>query len=304
MRILIVEDDFSLSALLKRGLSESGHNDHIVICATLEAAMNSLTDPEPYDVALVDLKLPDAEGSAAPLKIVEKSPETAVIVFTGTRTSTLAASLLRRGVQDYFVKGESRFGEIKRGIQHALNRHQAAQELKRAATIDELTGALNRHGVEHEINAARDQAERTHKPFGIIYIDVDNMKAINDSLGHAAGDDALRIVAKRLRAAVRPQDCVARIGGDEFMVIVNNLGHADDAELVKDKLLRLFDSLATLNGNQQYLRCSMGAAAYHPGSETIEMAMQRADESMYAHKRASRMKHLQADKQHIGETTD
>jgi len=152
---------------------------------------------------------------------------------------------------------------------------------------DDLTGLYNRRGLfalgEHTMRIARRRARR----LGIIYIDVDGLKSINDRFGHAQGDEALRLVADVMRASIRESDVVGRVGGDEFVILAE-----DDTGVTQDLVARLRRRLELANaktGRPFRLSLSIGAVDWEPGEQaTLQELIERADQRMYDDKRARR----------------
>ena len=153
--------------------------------------------------------------------------------------------------------------------------------LRRASLTDALTGCRNRRGAR----AAVDDAIRAGKAFGIMFLDLDAFKAVNDVFGHAAGDAVLRGVAARLKSELRPEDTVSRLGGDEFFCVVRNL---TDARKLDDVALRVKAALVapySFDGTQHRVGCSIGLSRFPDDAASAEALFSVADRSMYAQKR-------------------
>lgn len=168
-------------------------------------------------------------------------------------------------------------------IRDARKRFEYEEELRQIGFHDSLTGLYNRHYFDEELK--RLQAGRTW-PVGILVADVDGLKAVNDHFGHAAGDELLRRAGKVLSAAVRREDVVARIGGDEYAAILPGLGE-DDFRTIYDRVLRGCESA----GGRHALRISLGFAAGERHA-TLREVVRRADARMYEAK-AARRRHTQ-----------
>ncbi|MCZ8254008.1 MAG: EAL domain-containing protein [Hylemonella sp.] len=155
------------------------------------------------------------------------------------------------------------------------------QELAHRAHHDMLTGLPNRQLLEDRLAQAIHQGQRGGAPFSVAFIDLDNFKTFNDSIGHTAGDEVLKTVARRLSAGVRPGDTVSRLGGDEFVILFAGIG--DSAELVQ-AVERLRVALAEpleLQGKEYFVAASIGLAIFpHDGSTVMEL-IQHADFAMY-----------------------
>jgi diguanylate cyclase (GGDEF)-like protein len=169
--------------------------------------------------------------------------------------------------------------------------HEAIQrEMAKQARTDPLTGLMNRRAFLEELTRHIDRLDREGAPGTLMFADLDNFKPLNDSLGHDAGDEALRQVARLLRDTVRPTDLVARLGGDEFAVWLNGADHlttAERAERLRVEAPRVLD--AVTGGKGPRLGMSIGIATRPAGSaEEINSLMRRADQVMYEVKRNGR----------------
>lgn len=155
------------------------------------------------------------------------------------------------------------------------------------ARHDPLTGLPNRGVLRDELDR-RLTAEAPTTPFALLCIDLDRFKPVNDQLGHAAGDDLLEQVGRRLRGCVREFDLVARMGGDEFAIILDTLGSADDAVQLADRIVRILSEPFTIREQSVAVGASIGLAfAPQHGSDTMTL-MQNADLALYRAKQAGR----------------
>jgi diguanylate cyclase (GGDEF)-like protein/PAS domain S-box-containing protein len=171
-------------------------------------------------------------------------------------------------------------------IRDVTERVLAHEEIRHLAFHDRLTGLANRMKLEDDLRAALAAADRHDDLVGVIYLDMDNFKPINDELGHAVGDEVLRVVAARMLSCVRDCDTVARLGGDEFLVLVARLGRRGDLAVVARKLEECIQGLIPVEGHMAArVTASAGLAIYEPG-ELAEDLMNRADHEMYRAKQA------------------
>ena len=133
------------------------------------------------------------------------------------------------------------------------------------------------------------KAKRSRKHYGLMYVDLDRFKSINDTLGHHVGDLLLQTVASRLQSALRESDVVARMGGDEFIVLLNELDSVADIEMVANKVIELISRPCTnLDGHDIQVNPSIGIAVFPQDGHNVETLCQHADAAMYQSKRAGR----------------
>ena len=164
-------------------------------------------------------------------------------------------------------------------------RRDAEARLEQQATIDELTGLPNRRLLADRLAQSMALARREKTTIGFIYIDLDGFKLVNDSYGHAAGDQLLIEVGQRLRSRVRQADTLARIGGDEFTVILSHINSCDDAQRAAESLLHsLFDPFY-VEGHEVTIGASIGISIFPDADSENEDLLQKADSAMYAAKR-------------------
>lgn len=153
---------------------------------------------------------------------------------------------------------------------------------------DALTGLPNRSLFQDRLEHAITTAQRDGSRLGVLFIDLDRFKEINDTLGHAAGDELLRQVAKRLRSCMRASDTVARLAGDEFMALVEGISQRDLLSQLAEKLLQQINQPFELAGGHESISASIGIALYPDDARRAETLLQRADQAMYAAKHAGR----------------
>jgi diguanylate cyclase (GGDEF)-like protein len=158
-------------------------------------------------------------------------------------------------------------------------------EVTSAGQHDLLTGTPNRVLMRDRLDAAIAAARRTGSQLALLFLDLDDFKAINDALGHANGDTMLQLVAKRLVAAVRDSDTVSRQGGDEFLILLPQIAHAADAALIATKLLAAVAAPAPFDVLVLHLTSSLGIAIYPQDGTDAEVLTKRADTAMYHSKR-------------------
>jgi len=162
------------------------------------------------------------------------------------------------------------------------------EQLEFAAYYDSLTGLANRRLLERRVTSVLDAGMPGSRCIALVFLDLDDFKSVNDSLGHSAGDELLTQVSRRLQEAVRPGDIVARPGGDEFIVFLNELRRPGDASLVADKLLRSLARPIAVAGRELFVSASAGISCYPADGGDIEVLMRNADTALFHAKAAGR----------------
>ncbi|HEX5331157.1 MAG TPA: GGDEF domain-containing protein [Cellulomonas sp.] len=163
-------------------------------------------------------------------------------------------------------------------------RHAAAQMAYRAGH-DQMTGLLNRGELANLLEAALARKTRTGTRLAVLYCDVDAFKAVNDSLGHAAGDALLVAIGRRITSSVRDSDTVARVGGDEFAVILDGVHHLTDAECIASKIREAASAPLEFRGSTLNPKLSVGVTIAKAG-QNIDDVLRDADDALYAAKAA------------------
>jgi diguanylate cyclase (GGDEF)-like protein/PAS domain S-box-containing protein len=166
-----------------------------------------------------------------------------------------------------------------------LSSHRDAEEhLRHRATHDALTDLPNRDLFRDRLSQALWRARRTRQPIAVILLDLDRFKLVNDTLGHVMGDVVLQIVAERLRRGLRKSDTVARMGGDEFTILLDSVQNAHDVMVVVRKVLDVLNEPYALEGHVFVLKASLGISMFPKDGEDVDTLLQRADAAMYRSK--------------------
>jgi two-component system cell cycle response regulator len=235
VRVLLVEDDED-DYVLTRDLLAEGFGGHVTVewASTRSAGLKLLTEAL-FDVALLDFNLGRETGLDLLREARARGCRTPVIMLTGQDDRTTDLNAMHAGAADYLVKGRVTSDMLERAIRYARERHRLLEEISALSLTDELTGLHNRRAFLTMADQRLQLLERGASLCLLIFADVDGLKAANDTMGHEAGDRLLVDAARVLQSSFRRTDLVARMGGDEFVVLADGATERD-AELVLAKL--------------------------------------------------------------------
>ena len=175
-----------------------------------------------------------------------------------------------------------------RSVKHAASLEAANSQLRNIALYDNLTGLPNRLLLDDRVEQAILHASRSEKHCGLMFVDLDKFKPVNDTYGHAVGDELLKAVAGRMKSSLRKGDTVARTGGDEFIVVLSELDEVKDAGVVGAKVLADLARPFAIEGKILNISCSIGISVYPEHGTNLKELMSRADVAMYQAKKSGR----------------
>jgi diguanylate cyclase (GGDEF)-like protein len=281
MRVLLVEDDSDDAAMLEGFLSRQRTRSVNLVHVTCIADAAKELRASRYDVVLLDLQLPDATGTDTVDRIQQEDPDVPIVVLSGQGDEDYAVEILNRGVQDYLVKWEGDTRSILRSIRYAIERKRTELELNYLARFDSLTGIPNRQYLRDQLERVSRRARRNGKKIGLLFLDLDRFKRVNDTLGHHFGDQLLCAVVQRLQSKVRAGDLFARLGGDEFAVLLEDVQGPDELEAVARHLLDAFAEPFEIDDRQLPVTASIGVTLFpHDNSDAMAL-LNNADIAMY-----------------------
>ena len=281
LRILLVEDNDADAGLARRAL-EGCDGAHVEIerATTLGSALPLAQRSEPAAIVL-DLSLPDAAGFGGLKELALSLPHSAIVVLTGRHDRSAALEAIRHGAQDYLLKSQAAWDVLPQAIRMAIERKAFEAELARRANFDSLTGLASRTLFQDRLDHALVRARRTGERAGLLFIDLDGFKSINDTLGHAAGDEVLRLVAGRFKAAVRESETIARYGGDEFCILVDPLSSTTAAAKVAERVMAALGAPLEVSGREIRVTPSIGIAVFPDDAGDASGLVRAADAAMF-----------------------
>jgi diguanylate cyclase (GGDEF)-like protein len=196
------------------------------------------------------------------------------------------------GAQNQIKHNEEQLKIANENLQHEIGeRKQAQEDIKYVAYHDYLTELPNRVLGTKLLNRAVDRAGETEGILAVLFLDIDGFKLVNDSMGHVVGDRLLKEVAARLQKTLRVTDVVARFGGDEFIVLLEDIKNAAGVEQIADKIVRCFRSSFSLNDQDVFVTTSIGIAIYPHDGKTADALIKNADIAMYKAKESGKNQH-------------
>ena len=281
MKILAIEDNSEDAQFLRACLGRQSFKAiELTQVSNVKDALASMA-AQAFDVILLDLNLPDASGHECVEKVQHASPETPIVVLSGQGDEDYAVEILNRGVQDYLVKWEGDGRIILRSIRYAVERKRAESRLNYLASYDSLTGVPNRQYFQDQLDRATRRARRSRRKLGVLFLDLDRFKIVNDTLGHKAGDELLKVVVARLGAVIRSGDLLARLGGDEFAVLLEDIRGPLELESAAAKILSAFEEPFEIDGRVFTITASVGITVYPSDNHDPLALLNNADIAMY-----------------------
>lgn len=306
IRLLLIDDDELDRMMVVRALKQSKIQFEIHQSASAIEGLKMVA-AERYDAILLDYMLPDMDGIDV-LKTLRSGDfkNVAIIMLSNQEDPAVVEDCLEAGAQDFMLKDEVNERRLTRSISLAKQRYviEAAlrsshEQLRVLSERDPLTGLANRRGFDVALSSSLSNARRTNKKLGVLLLDLDDFKNVNDTMGHAAGDTVLVEVARRMRMVVRDGDFLCRLGGDEFVVIARNLDRDEQASQLAERLIGVFQEPINLSPHQLVVTTSIGIAVLDDSTDNGADLLKNADVAMYRAKTNGRNKyHFYSEKLH------
>ena len=285
--VLLIEDNPGDARLIELMLAEDPESPFRLNCVDrLSRGLDFLAADRPV-LVLLDLSLPDSHGLETFDKVYAHSPTVPIIVLTGNDDQMIALSAVKSGAQDYLVKGKLDRELLVRAMQYSIERKRYQEQLEHQANYDALTGLPNRNLLHDRLKQAV-YAQRQARAIAVVFIDLDHFKFINDSLGHSAGDKLLQRMADRLRDAVRDGDTVSRLGGDEFILVLNDQQNEEVIFRAMQRIIGKVSEPVILGGQELTVTCSAGISLYPQDGPDADTLLKNADAAMYRAKEHGR----------------
>jgi len=299
MKVLIADDDPIPRRVVEASLRSGGYEP--VVAADGLEVLRILSEPDGPRLLVLDWEMPrlDGLGVCRAVRTGPQEPYVYVLLLTANDRRDDIVEGLDAGADDYMTK-PCDLGELQARLRAAVrilrlqDQLVAAREASREQAMrDALTGLLNRGAVLDALQQECSRTDRIGGSFGVVMVDVDHFKTINDTHGHLVGDGVLREVAARLRACLRTYDSIGRFGGEEFLVIAPGCGTSTAEELAERLRRCVCDTPIMYSGRTLAVTISLGVAA-GAGSAARDALLRGADEALYAAKAGGRNRFVRA----------
>jgi two-component system, cell cycle response regulator len=288
-RVLLIDDDRAQFRLTTAQL-KLFPRDHYELewAPTYEEGITKLLTGG-YVACLLDYMLGPRDGLQLIREAVKHGCRTPIVFLTAETSSKIDFEAMNAGALDYLVKGEITPRTLERSLRYAVKLGDSMEALRRMATRDQLTSLLNRRELDRILEEEHDRATRFGHSLGLLMIDVDHFKRVNDTHGHPAGDAVLREIARRLTAQVRTVDRVARFGGEEFAVVLVQSDAIATRELAgRVRVAIEREPILATETLPLEITISVGSAVLPKDADSVTALVAAADKALYAAKAAGR----------------
>jgi diguanylate cyclase (GGDEF)-like protein len=288
-RVLLIDDDRLQHRLVQAHFKNFQRATYELDWAeTYEDGLTRLLSGK-YAVCLLDYRLGEKDGLQLIREAAKAGCRTPIVFLTAESSDNIDILAMEAGALDYLVKGEISPGSMERSLRYALKLAETLEALRRLATRDELTGLLNRREYDRVLNEEEDRAERFGNTLALVILDLDHFKAINDTHGHSAGDAVLREVARRLAGTIRTVDRAARIGGEEFALVLVQTDRRSALEVARRAIgLVANEPIKAGPGISIAVTASAGVAEFPSDAKSAGALFAAADKALYAAKSGGR----------------
>lgn len=294
MKVLIADDNALSRTLLKSSLQRWGYE--VVLAENGAQAWEILADSDAPPMAIVDWVMPEMTGPEVCRRVREthREPYTYILLLTSKNSKNETVEGLESGADDYIVKPfeenelRVRLRAGQRIVDLQMKLLTAREELRERANKDLLTMLPNRPAISAALETELARCHRDRRTVGVILLDIDHFKKINDTYGHFTGDAVLRETASRLRHNMRPYDQVGRYGGEEFLVVLPNCDLEQAAVQAERMRHRLQASTMIVDGAEMRVSASFGVTVSDGTERSSDVFVRVADEALYRAKAGGR----------------
>jgi diguanylate cyclase (GGDEF)-like protein len=288
-RILVIDDDRLQFRLVQQHFKNFQRGTYELDWSeTYEDGLAKLLTGS-YAACLLDYRLGERDGLQLIREAAAAGCRTPIVFLTAEASDNIDIQAMEAGALDYLVKGEISPRSLERSLRYALKLGDTLEALRRLATRDELTGLLNRREYDRVLAEEEDRAERFGNSLALVIIDLDRFKFINDMHGHPAGDAVLREAARRIAGVIRTVDRAARIGGEEFALILVQTDRTSALEVARRAIAALAaEPVRVGEGRTLAVTASAGVAELPADAREAGQLFAAADRALYSAKAQGR----------------
>ncbi len=292
INILLVDDDEDEYVIARDLFAEIGRNYKTNWFSNFEEALEEIVKND-YELCLLDYHLGSHNGIEFIEQAVLRNCDIPIILLTGQGDHEIDIRAMKAGATDYLDKNKLDASSLERTVRYALERKKSEEKIKFLAYYDQLTLLPNRTLFFDRVQTTFASAKRHNRMFAIMFIDIDNFKRINDSLGHNIGDMLIKEVADRLLQCIRKEDIVirdrfvsmldtvARLGGDEFTILLSEIKEPENASKVAERIRKVLLPPVVLEDKKINVTVSVGIAIYPDDGSDVKTLIKNADIAMY-----------------------
>jgi len=293
MKILVADDSKTNLTLITSALQSMGHE---VVAVTNSISAIEVFKTDRPDLIILDVVMDGIDGfeCARMIRAIDTEDWIPIIFLSSNIDDESIAKGIDAGGDDYLTKPfsqvtlEAKIKAMQRISDMRKKLTETMQKLSILSCTDPLTGLYNRFQFDKTMKEKVARAHRHNTIFSLLFLDLDHFKLINDNLGHIAGDMLLKTVASRMQSTLRIDDFIARMGGDEFAVILDDINTKKDAEIASQKIIDALNPPYNLAGTPVHITSSIGIAYYPTDGEDPGLLIQNADIAMYYAKELGR----------------
>lgn len=284
--VLVVDDDRSTRLTIASALQADG--------LTIEQATNGQQAIDKFiqfspNLIIMDAVMPVKDGFEASqeIKRLPNGRLTPILIITALENDESVDRAFSSGAADFIPKPIN-LAVLRQRVKRVLDARETEERVKQLAYNDGLTGLPNRIAFSDRLLQDIAYARRNNNQLAIMFIDIDHFKDVNDNLGHAAGDELLKFLAERVSGCVRSEDTLARMGGDEFVVVLSSVHGPKGADIAAQNILLALSTPFHIAGKEIYVGASIGISVFPDDGEDREALLKNADTAMYRAKALGR----------------
>jgi diguanylate cyclase (GGDEF)-like protein len=285
LKVLLVEDDEGHIHDIETLLHDQAIT--LVSARTLPESQEQITQVN-FDVCLVSLTSSGFTGESLLSELAHLAPHLAMVTLGKSQTADELNPSISIGERFHLSVKDLTGDAIFQTLQRAFEHKQASVHLQQIMRYDPLTGLANRILFRNHVDGLLANYEENHQSLGLVIADLDRFRDFNETLGHEVGDQLLKAVADRLKHSTKRSELVARLAGDQFAIVLEQLNHPNDASIVAKRVLQSLSRPLKFSGHEFFVTASLGIATYPPGKADTDSLVKDAETAMYRAKAIGR----------------